>query len=359
MSTLAESLDLVLPAVSADLASPGHVARIRAVGAALPASLASGVVLECHLGGPAARTDLEVRVRASEVGRQVLADLSASPAAGSPFDQPSWIGIGSLAAAWADPASELHRRIDNVWLEFDIDPDADRLPAPSVFFAPYNGIQAGNEHDWVGDGALRLITGGPIAPATEQTLDTALDALPAGANVFQLGVMLARRSAAVRCCIAKLPADATPGYLSAVGWPGRIGDLEALIARLSPYVDEVALDLDVADGIAGRVGLECYLSDFRQPGQDPRWAAFLTELVRLGLCRPERRDAVLGFPGSVARGDRTAVWPEHLGAAAALLGGRARSAFARVLHHVKIVFEPGRPLEAKAYLAALHHWRRS
>jgi hypothetical protein len=32
------------------------------------------------------------------------------------------------------------------------------------------------------------------------------------------------------------------------------------------------------------------------------------------------------------------------------------SAFVRSLHHVKIVYRPGEPLEAKAYLAGNHYW---
>ena len=39
-----------------------------------------------------------------------------------------------------------------------------------------------------------------------------------------------------------------------------------------------------------------------------------------------------------------------------LLGGRSLSTFIRSLHHVKVVYQPGEGLEAKAYLAVNHHW---
>jgi hypothetical protein len=29
---------------------------------------------------------------------------------------------------------------------------------------------------------------------------------------------------------------------------------------------------------------------------------------------------------------------------------------ARVLHHLKVAYRPGEPLEAKAYLGGTHHW---
>jgi hypothetical protein len=30
--------------------------------------------------------------------------------------------------------------------------------------------------------------------------------------------------------------------------------------------------------------------------------------------------------------------------------------FIRSIHYIKIVYQPGEPLEAKAYLVANHHW---
>ena len=35
---------------------------------------------------------------------------------------------------------------------------------------------------------------------------------------------------------------------------------------------------------------------------------------------------------------------------------RGRRSLARVLHHVKVAYRPGYPLEAKAYLGAVQHW---
>jgi hypothetical protein len=38
------------------------------------------------------------------------------------------------------------------------------------------------------------------------------------------------------------------------------------------------------------------------------------------------------------------------------LADRAQSLFVRRLNHVKLVYEAGRPVEAKAYLSFGHHW---
>jgi len=50
------------------------------------------------------------------------------------------------------------------------------------------------------------------------------------------------------------------------------------------------------------------------------------------------------------------IWPRDLLALSGFLGGRVHSVFARWLHHVKIVYQPGLPLQAKAYLAVYHMW---
>jgi hypothetical protein len=75
-----------------------------------------------------------------------------------------------------------------------------------------------------------------------------------------------------------------------------------------------------------------------------------------GLCTPEKREALLVYPGYVDETTATVPWPEAPRRASRLLDGRSLSTFVRSLHHVKISYQPGERPEAKAYLAANHHW---
>ena len=60
-------------------------------------------------------------------------------------------------------------------------------------------------------------------------------------------------------------------------------------------MDRVDLDLDVGSAILPKIGLECYLDQL--PGFEPRWQLFLDELVKDGVCIPEKRDALLSYEG--------------------------------------------------------------
>jgi hypothetical protein len=74
------------------------------------------------------------------------------------------------------------------------------------------------------------------------------------------------------------------------------------------------------------------------------------------LCTADKRDALLAYPGYVGENAEGIPWPRALRRASNLLGGRSLSIFIRSLHHVKVVYQPGEGLEAKAYLAVNHHW---
>jgi hypothetical protein len=339
-----------------------------AIAGELPGALATGFAVECHLGDRPPHADFLVRVRASEVGRRLLAGTSARDSLPARLsDEPAWAGLREFARTWADPAVDPDANTGNVWLEFDIDPGDDGVPIPSVFFSAHHGVPSRLRHQgtaraaldaygWVTRESLPKVLGRELAPATEQLVFSALDALPPGANVFQIGVMLARPSDVVRLCIAELPPDRAVDYLAGLGWTGDTDELRSLVDRLAGLVDHVVPAIDVADRLSGRVGFECYFADFRQPGEEPRWRALFDHLVDANLCGPDQREALLGFPGFVPQGEAAGVWPSHLAATASLLGPRATSGMARVLHHVKIAYRPGDPLEVKAYLGATHHW---
>jgi hypothetical protein len=118
----------------------------------------------------------------------------------------------------------------------------------------------------------------------------------------------------------------------------------------------VSLNIDVGETIGPKIGLECFFDGNRQPKREPRWGTFLDSLVRSGLCRAGKREALLKYPGYVDEKATDVTWPAALRRASRLLGGRSLSTFVRSLHHVKIVYRLGEPLEAKAYLSGNHHW---
>ena len=121
-------------------------------------------------------------------------------------------------------------------------------------------------------------------------------------------------------------------------------------------VDRVCLGLDVGDIVAPKVGLECYYVPKRAPSQEPRWYAFLDYLVEAGLCTDVKRAALLRYPGYAHEDSHREQWPEPLLTISRLQSSQYLSTIARGLHHIKIVFEDARPVQAKAYLSIDHLW---
>src|SRR5207249_650425 len=93
------------------------------------------------------------------------------------------------------------------------------------------------------------------------------------------------------------------------------------------------------------------------PGTKRPWDALLDHLVEIGLCLPAKRDALVAYPGVSSEQTDAERWPAGMARVSEFLGGRTTGLFLRVLHHVKIVYEPGAALEAKAYFGAARRWR--
>ena len=360
--TLAETLRPVAPYLPESLISPDWLGRIGAIARCLPAGMTSFFGFECPLGVSRPMADLLVCIQVGGGERECLAGSTA--ANGLPHTlatQPVWQRLGDFAAQWARPGSPIYERIDNVWLEFDVD-QASPVTTPSVFFGPARSVRApsaaprarlsgssSRADRWLVEAAIEPLRGHRLSAAAEGQLSACLRALPARAEAFQIGVMLGRGSDAVRLCLAGIARQAIPQYLRRVGWEGTIDEVSELVSMLLVRPGRVSLHLDVGESVGPRIGLEYYASP--GPSGDRRWRPVLDELVRAGLCLPRKREGLLAYPGYTHELLDRARWPPRLLRGSNLLGGRALSVIARRLHHIKLTYQPGQPIRAKAYLA--------
>jgi hypothetical protein len=364
IGTFDDYLGPVAASVSPTLISASSFSDISSVARVLPGTLAYNTFgFECRLGEETPRADFLVHARASW-GRDSLAGLNPTRSLpGYLMDNPVWQRVQAFGACWADPASPLYGALDNVWLEFDVDGPADDVPLPSVFFGlPANGLE-GDDFERALEGtrettvnALRLLSGTELSPRVLETLTGCFRDLSPPGHIFQVGLMMSRGAGAVRLCIQMSSLERAVEYLAEVGWPGSLTDLRGVLGPVARIVDRVSLDIDADETVHPKVGLECYFDDNRQPRTEPRWRALLDYLVAHGLCTPEKREALLTYPGYSDEERTTVPWPGGPQRASRLLGGRALSTFVRSLHHVKISHRPGEKPVAKAYLAANHHW---
>ena len=357
-NSLEEYLTSVKPNVSPQLISPETWLNIDTVAKALPQAITSFFGFECRLGTHKPTADFLTCTSASEAGREILAGsnnhLINLP--DSLIEKPIWSNIRNFCHHWSKKDSPLHEKIRNIWLEFDIDESLNTVPLPSCFFGPENiySVQSDNynSYQWVNQEALKLLLGKTISPKVEKQLFNCFNLLPKEAYVFQVGVMLARKSELVRICIRNISVENILNYLTQINWQGDINELKTLLNDISNLVDRIDLDIDVGEFVYPKIGLECYLT--QQPSFEPRWNLFLEYLVKLGLCVREKHDALLAYPGYVREKSHPELLPSSLLKLSKFLGSEYERVFFRGLHHIKIVYQPEKPLEAKAYLSVSH-----
>ncbi|HET9625856.1 MAG TPA: hypothetical protein VFP84_31060 [Kofleriaceae bacterium] len=320
---------------------------------ALPAFLSSFFGYEVRLADPAPRADFLLCVHKQPGGAFLASTNDVLPARYLASD--AWRNLRAFASAWMRPGSPLHDVVENMWLELDVEGPFADVPVPFTFFKPTgHTLDARGDLGWVLDG-IHALTGQPVARGTQDCLRHVVRAMPPGGHVFQVAPMPAGRGRdAVRLCIRDVAPDALAPFLARIGWPGDAARLATEIGWLRHAIDGLALNLDVSDGVAPKLGLECYL-DFNGRVLT-RTKALLDELVERGLCLPGKRADILRYHGWTDQRAHLAGWPVHLFTEAMLLRPDELSVFWRKLHHVKLVVHPDRALEAKAYLLVCHSW---
>jgi hypothetical protein len=354
MSTaLNEYLRLAEPHLSPRLISPTALADLERLARLMPPVSASG--FECRLGQEEAQADFGVRFLASDGSRALLAGRVDAGTAlpSSLFAHPVWQRLRRFGARWDTPGTLLEQELGDVFLEFDVEGPPPPVPIPSFFIEydrrAWRRLEAMEE-------SLALLWGEPLAPGVRERVVACLAALPSGGYVSAVGAMFSRRFDGVRLCLQGLGPDTLPSYLLRVGWPGDPRDVEALLARVSGRVERMALSLDVGTAVLPRLGVECHLADSLHEADSERWASLLDALVTQGLCLHAKRDALVEWLGHTHLRSRPEALPGNLRALSASLGPKALPVFLRRINHLKLVLQPGRPPEAKAYLVLLQRW---
>jgi hypothetical protein len=353
--TLADSLEILLPSLSPTLVAPEVVPDLRRLARVL-APVPRGI-LECRLGPNAPQVDLSQCIHADDGEPAILAEhIAAAVSAGTLPDGPSWSRVRDFCSQWAKPSSPLHADIPDIWLEFDLDYPLSDLPTPSLFFTWRGDTLPTRESYAVVERTLSILLGESALGPLKDNLHRCFDACADAARVISVGVMLSRQTEALRVNVKPLGSDRIVPYLERAGWPGPAEEFRHLIVQMGGFADYMMVDMDVGTRICQEVGLEC--RPIQQPARGPQWATFLDHLLESGLCTPQKRDALLAWPGRIDPTSSPAPWPDHLIVESLLQPADHFSAFLRRVSHAKIVYSPQRPLEAKGYLWFGHTWLR-
>ena len=315
-----------MPYVPPELISSDAFLKLDRIAQLLPSSVTDFFGFECLLGSEAPTADFLICSRVRHGSREVLAawqpDVELSPSADS-----IWLRLRRFAQEWTNAQSPLYNNVHNLWLEFDVDPASTHVPPPNVFIGSDSLCapdSVASDSSWLPRTALPMLLGHQVSRQTIAVISRCVNSLPSYGHIFQVGLMLARSSAAVRLCIRGLSGAGIPDYLVAIGWDGCMRDVKELIDSFTPITQSVDLDVDVIDRVLPKVGLELY------PGNGmSRLHLLVDHLVSAGLCTPCKAAALRSWPGMAEVEHKT---------------------FRRSLHHIKVVLTSDVPLLAKAYL---------
>jgi len=349
------NLNLVDSHLDVRLASAEVREDMRRIARTLPPVL--GFQFESRLGSASPRVDLLPRLLLSDGSCDALLGLGGAAPTLPPdvLQRPAWRALVELCREWRQPGGALHAGVMDVFLEYDLDEAAPQVPDPCVFVDFHREVRDSRALALRG---LDLLLGQRMDAGVRRRLEACYEAVPEGAGVYSVGVMFPRDSSNIRLCLSGASLPQWLSYLERIGYPAPLSEIPAALEALLPLADRISLDIDVGSTVGPKVGFELGIDSPLGPSQ-ARWALLLERLVEGGFALPGKVEAAQSWMGYMAqRQHPREAWPEGLRDAAQALNGRGLSLFLRRLSHLKLVHQPGQPLEAKLYLETIHRWLR-
>ncbi|NEZ55283.1 hypothetical protein [Adonisia turfae] len=346
-AVFAESIDLLLPQLSAALLEPNQVPGLKILASQMAPILRGG--FECRLGDNSPQVDIQQCVISGNDEPALLKKYLAEP---SLAINPLWNHIQTFLHHWSDPDSSLHDSIPEIWLEFDSDVSNPRL-LPSLFFALPTHLSDPSQSFVQASQVLNSLLGSTWVP-WQDSLKRCFTACPEGIFVSHIGVMLSRSVEALRVNVKRLQPELLVPYLQRIKWLGQTDEIESLMTKLATQMDRITVCLDVGQQVYPKLGFECIF--LKQPQDEPGWANFLDTLVDQGCCTPAKRQAFLQWPGQTTPMTIPTHWPGELIKASLLRPQNCFTSLSRRVSHIKVVYHPHSPLEAKGYLWFAHEW---
>lgn len=344
---LRDTLAQVAPLLPPELVHAQAIATIDHIAGALPESISCACVESRLNDNP--QVDFIACSLARDGGRTQLTNhLAPSDGSREPLKSDLWRRVAGFCAEWSSAGSLLHQKVPFIWLEFDMNRPPPVVPDPFLIFCLQPGFMKGPLAERRPEGRVdpasaeaqrQLMLAGlaplltrPLDPRVEERLTACARALPTTGHLAHLAPHNTRGLDSYRLVLA-ISRDELPEYLRRIGWPGSMDVLSDLLSSLFNLSSGLDVDLDISDTVLPTIGMSSY-----NPIGDPRWRRLLDALVARGACTPEKREAVLRWPGRSEVMLPGYKWPTELH---------------RTLE-VKVVYREGAPLLAKVYLVFEH-----
>jgi|GEM_PF-825525 len=339
--------------VPEELISSQCFEEIKKIADNLSGNLTSFFGFESRLTSKNARSDYLIAVSSQKGEREALLNLIKNKELPNVLlNKQEWKNIGNLTEKWADPNSKLYNNIQGLWLEFDTAEGNNEIPVPSIFLQTLplriDSVEDIEKCKWVTRIAIPNLVGHNVSEKLENKFFNALKKLPKKASVFFVASMLSRNQEGIRVVVKSIIPDDIISYLESIGWKDEDDGLKNLINEIKKYSNCIRLHLNISDKIDSKIGLECFISpDQYHKGEG--WEEFFNHLVEKGICLPDLKSAILNFPGVTQEDYSNEFNYESYLPSVKLPDNNFSKAIVRYISHIKISYDPGKTIEAKAY----------
>jgi len=272
-------------------------------------------------------------------------------------EKQEWQRVSKLVKCWGEKESEIYEKILGIWFEFDVIDSTNETPVPSIFLHTVSIKNKDLQNiNWLTEKTLPALMGQNIPEKLEKNLLNCIKNLPEKASLFNIGIMLSRPTYGIRAVVKRLRPNKIIPYLEKLGWEDKNDELKNLINELENEATRLVLSFDILqDGVGPKIGIECgfYPKKHDEYAPEPRWKNLLEYLVEKGLCLDHKKDALLDFISGMQTEISTLTnGNEPLLISTKIGDAEHKNALVRQIGHIKIVYYPDRPLEAKAYYGA-------
>lgn len=240
--------------------------------------------------------------------------------------------------------------IDYLVLEFDVDACGGQR-APGVFFAFHEHLPAAARCA----AALELLQHAGLGPELQQRVRQCFDACSTAESISHVAFMLGRSLDRVRVNFRNVGPARLPQLLQTLAYERPLAGLAGVLHDWLRRVDRVNICLDIGAATASNLGLECTLH--KAPADEPRFGWLLEALQDQHLCRPDKAQALLNWPGLLTPHKLADTWPARLLLEALTRPERHCGVIEKNIAHIKLGFNAEGALRAKAYLGFRHVWR--
>jgi len=345
---------LVEPYIPKELISRRNYAEIKQLADYFTTGITSFFGFETRLNSSKPTTDYLFAISAKQGEREALASLFQKKNLPNSFLQKTeWQQVEKLVQSWADPRSILYSKVLGLWFEFDTSESSPDIPIPCIFISTVP-LRINTQEDvqnclWLTKTALPLLTGHSLSEKLEQRVLQAILQLPDKSVLMNVGAMIARQAKGIRLVITHIQPTQILPYLTSLGWTDTNDEFSVLIKELEQQVSRLVLHINITEeGIDQKIGIECSFSQ-DQYNFETGWASFFDYLISKNVCLPEKKASLLGFLGVEQEDNHNDFDLSSYQLTVKMTEQTLTRALVRYISHIKLVYKPNQPLEAKAY----------